>query len=216
MPRGDAGGWPRLIALTGLFLTALYVGGVILCAVIEPECYEMLAAVTFSHILVGRVAGITVAYAMHASLATAVAVNFAIETILVLLLYPMFITGWNRLLGIGALDRWVSGARENAERYRPFIEKYGRIGLFVFVWFPFWMTGPIVGSIIGYLMGFRHRTTLAIVLTGTLIAIFCWAYALRYLQHWAFSVDPRGPWAVAALLALLVALGFAIRSFLKR
>lgn len=205
-----------VIFLLGLLLLGFYIGIAILCAIFFPKVYETIMAVTFSHIVIGRVPGITVGYAMDASFYTVVALNFAIETMLVLFLYPLFVMSWNKLLGIGLLDRWVSHARKNAEKYHTLIEKYGMLGLFIFVWFPFWMTGPIIGSFIGYLMGFRHRVTLSIVLTGTLIAIACWGLALKHLQAWAFSIDPRGPWIIVALAVLLITVGFIIRKFLKR
>jgi uncharacterized membrane protein len=200
----------------GLLLLGIYIGITILCAIFFPKLYETIMAVTASHLVIGRVPGITVGYAMNASFYTVVGLNFAIETMLVLFLYPLFILSWNKLLGIGLLERWVSHARKNAEKYHPLIEKYGMLGLFLFVWFPFWMTGPIIGSFIGYLMGFRHRVTLSIVLSGTLIAISCWGFALQHLQKWAFSVDPRGPWFIVALMAMLITVGFIIRRFLKR
>ncbi len=204
------------ILLAGMLLLAAYIGIVVFCGLFLPKIYELISAVTFSHIVIGRVPGITVAYAMKGSFATAVAINFVIETILVLFIYPLFIMSWNKLLDIGILKGWSARMHKNAEKYRPLIRRYGMIGLFAFVWFPFWMTGPIVGSIIGYLMGFRHRVTLAIVLSGTLIAIACWGWALKHLQTWAFSLDPRAPWIIVALMALLIMIGFIIRRLLQR
>ena len=136
--------------------------------------------------------------------------------LLVLFLYPLFILSWNRLLDIGELEKWASSARRNAEKYQPLIKKYGLLGLFVFVWFPFWMTGPIIGSIIGYLLGFRHRVTLAIVLAGTLIAISCWGLVLRYVQEWAFSIDPKAPWIIVALIAVLILAAYLVRKLSHR
>lgn len=204
------------ILLAGMLLLSVYLGVIVLSAIFFPEFYEIMMAVTASHIIIGRVPGISVAYAMHGSFYTAVGVNFAIETMLVLFLYPLFIMSWNKLLNVPILEEWIGKGRENAEKYRPLIQKYGMAGLFVFVWFPFWMTGPIVGSFIGYLMGFRHRVTLSIVLAGTFIAIVCWGAALRHLHEWAFAVDPRAPWIVVGLIALLILFGYLIRKLLKR
>ncbi len=78
-------------------------------------------------------------------------------------------------------------------KYKVFFEKYGKYVLFIFVWFPFWMTGPVIGSIIGYLIGIRHYTTMFIVLSGTSLAILVWTYFLKeiiYLLHQASSYAP--------------------------
>jgi uncharacterized membrane protein len=204
------------ILIAGMLLFCSYLGVIVLSGLFFPKLYEIIMAVTASHIIIGRVPGITVAYAMEGSFYTAVGINFVIETMLVLFLYPLFIMSWNKLLNVAFLERWIGKGRKNAEKYQPLIEKYGMVGLFAFVWFPFWMTGPIVGSFIGYLMGFRHRTTLAIVLIGTLIAISCWGIALQYLQDWAFSIDPRAPWIIVGFMAALITLGFIIRKLFKR
>lgn len=204
------------ILLVGLVLWICYFLGILLSGFLHPGIYKLLSAITVSHILIGRVAGISVGFAMDASVLTVVAVNMLIEALLVLTIYPLFIMSWNKLHDIGRFEGWISQARASAERYRPKIEKYGIIGLFLFVWFPFWMTGPVVGSMIGYLIGFRHRVTLAVVLAGTLIAITCWAFFLDTMQEWALSLHPEASWLVAALVVLLVTVGFILRKWFKR
>lgn len=204
------------ILFSGMLLLAVYVGVSVFCALFFPDLYEIITAVTASNIIIGRVPGITVAYAMEGSFYTAVGINFAIETMLVLFIYPLFIMSWNKLLDIRVLKKWSVRMRRSAEKYQPLIRRYGMIGLFAFVWFPFWMTGPIIGSIIGYLMGFRHRVTLSIVLSGTLIAISCWGLALRQLHQWAFALDPRAPWVIVALMAFLIMIGFIIGKLSQR
>jgi len=129
-----------------------------------------------------------------------------VEAISILIAYPLFILSWNQLLSISKIQGWVEASHRHAERYRPVIQKYGIYGLFAFVWFPFWMTGPVPGSFVGYLMGLRHRITLTVVIAGTLVATIGWAYALEWLQSWAESVDPRAPWMiVGAIIAAVVA-----------
>ena len=63
-------------------------------------------------------------------------------------------------------DNFFSKVKELRLKYSSFFEKYGKYGLFLFVWFPFWMTGPVVGSIIGFLIGITHLHTMLIVITG--------------------------------------------------
>jgi len=204
------------ILLTGVFLWGLYLLVILLCGFVAPEIYKLLTAVTFSHLLVGRVAGITVGFAMDASAAAVIGINMLIETLLVLSIYPLFVMSWNRLHDIGRFEAWIAKARSSAERYRPKIQRYGVIGLFAFVWFPFWMTGPVVGSMVGYLMGFSHRRTLAVVLAGTLVAIACWAWFLETLKNWALQIHPQASWLIVGLAVLLVAAGLGFRAVKKR
>jgi L-asparagine transporter-like permease len=86
-------------------------------------------------------------------------------------------------------------------RVRPF----GIIGLFVFVFLPFWMTGPVVGSIIGFLIGLRPWVNLVVVLGSTYIAIGIWALLLNELSAWAATVNQYAPWGLVVAIVLLAA-----------
>lgn len=99
--------------------------------------------------------------------------NFFIESIMVLILYPLFIQSWNRLEIIThePLHNFFERSQKTVQKYQPTIKKYGVHGLILFVLSPVAMTGPVVGSFIGYIIGFSHRKTLTTILSATLIAI---------------------------------------------
>ena len=75
-----------------------------------------------------------------------------------------------------------------ADAHKETVRKYGIAGLFLFVWFPFWMTGPVVGCVIGFMIGLRIRLNLSIVLAGTYMAIIGWAVFLRDLLFLFFTI----------------------------
>ena len=79
------------------------------------------------------------------------------------------------------------------------MRRYGIAGLFVFVFMPFWMTGPVVGAIIGFLIGLRPAVNLAVVLSATGLAIVIYAR----LDAWASAVHPYAVFALIVALALL-------------
>jgi hypothetical protein len=58
------------------------------------------------------------------------------------------------------------------------------IGLFAFVFLPFWMTGPVVGSVIGFLIGLKARHNLPVVLAATYAAVAIWAVFFERLNEW--------------------------------
>lgn len=72
------------------------------------------------------------------------------------------------------MKQYLTDLQKAAERHRPIITKLGIPGLFLFVFAPFWMTGPIVGCIIGYLLGLRHWVNLTVVILGTCFATVAW------------------------------------------
>lgn len=203
------------ILLVGTLLLGLYLFLLFLSWLVFPDHYKAFAAMSVSNFFFGRAAGISVGFAAGLDALVVISVNFFVELLMVLIVYPLFALSWKRLLNIGRLKHWIDKSHQSAIKYRPFIEKYGVYGLFAFVWFPFWMTGPVVGSIIGYLMEFTHRTTLSVVLVGTLIATICWAYALLFLQEWAASFDARAPWLIVALLVILGSVAYLVRRITK-
>ena len=178
---------------------------------IDADYYKAITGVSVGHLFFGRAAGLSVGFAFGLSSVTVVLMNFIIEVIMVLVIYPLFILSWNQLLNIGKFKAWMESTRANAQKYHDKIERYGMIGLFVFVWFPFWMTGPVVGAIIGYIMGLRHRVTLSIVLAGTLLATICWALFISYIQEWARSIDPMAPWYIVGVIAFIVFTAYVVR-----
>jgi hypothetical protein len=85
------------------------------------------------------------------------------------------------------------------------VRKLGIAGLFVFVFAPFWMTGPVVGAIIGFLIGLRPWVNLAVVLISTYIAIGVWALLLNELNIWASTVNQFAPYALFVAIVLIAA-----------
>ena len=69
------------------------------------------------------------------------------------------------------LHSTVRQAELTAQKQKTNIKKYGAIGLFFFVMFPFFMTGPVIGAIIGYLLHYRAINNFLIVFSGTLCSI---------------------------------------------
>jgi uncharacterized membrane protein len=199
------------IFVVGLFLLASLVAALAVSWFFFPRWYQSFAAVIAGAVLFGRGAGISVGFAADLSFWSIVFLNVLIESTIVLLFYPLFVFSWRSMLKAGKLQTLMERFGRDAQKYRPQIQRYGPIGLFLFVWIPFWMTGPMIGSFIGYLMGLRHLHTLALVLLGTLLATICWACFLSFLQHWARTIDPRAPWFIFGVIVLLVLIGAAVK-----
>ena len=87
------------------------------------------------------------------------------------------------------------------------VQKYGIIGLFVFVWFPFWMTGPVVGCVIGFMLNLRVWVIMTAVLAGTVAAIFGWAFFLRNLLDQTASYSQYAAMVLMVLLIVIIVAG---------
>lgn len=103
---------------------------------------------------------------------------------MVLILYPIFAISWDSLEKVSytPLREFLLKAHSSATKHEPTIKKYGAIGLLLFVLTPFAMTGPVVGSFLGFLLGFSHMKTLTIVLSSTLLAITLWLYIIKNFE----------------------------------
>jgi len=139
---------------------------------------------TASNIIFGRMAGLSIGISSQMDTTELIIFNLFIESIMVLIFYPLFVLSWKSLhiVSYAPLSDFLKHSRKSAEKYQPLIKKYGIIGLVLFVLTPFAMTGPVVGSFIGYLMGLSHFITLIIVLFSTLIAIILWTYFIKNFE----------------------------------
>jgi uncharacterized membrane protein YdjX (TVP38/TMEM64 family) len=70
-----------------------------------------------------------------------------------------------------------------ARKHKEKIEKYGWIGLFLFVMTPLPVTGPVIGSIIGSLVKMKLLKNFSAVLLGTLGAIIAWTLFFDFLEE---------------------------------
>ena len=183
-----------MISLVGIIIMGLV-------AFWTPETSRMIGAMSFSNIIFGRAVSISIGYAGGYDYALVVLVNLWVESVLVLLFYPIFVFSMRKLVEFPSLKPLLERTHAAAERHHDKVRRYGIVGLFTFVWFPFWMTGPVVGSAIGYLLGFPAWLTVSVVLTGTSIAMGAWAYVL-YGLHTRAAVF--GPWAAPLIIGLII------------
>jgi len=182
------------VALAGLVVMGLV-------AFWSPQASRMIGAMTFFNVIFGRIVSMSIGYAGGYGHALVIPVNMWVETVLVLLFYPVFVFSMRKLVVFPKLKRFMGRTRAAAERHHDKVRRYGIAGLFIFVWFPFWMTGPVVGSAIGYLLGFPAWLTVSVVLTGTYVAMGGWAYIMFGVHSHAAMV---GPWAPALLVVVII------------
>lgn len=166
--------WRRVLSSTegrmllgGVAVLAAFISVIGLLRLRRPVLAQNLVAMTFAHLLGGRAAGMSSGYATDVAHWIVIVVNMAIETFLVLLFYPLFVFSYHRLIIIKPLEDTMERIRAGAEAHQGAIMKFGIPWLIVFVWFPFAMTGPVVGSAIGFLVGLRPWVNISVVLFAT-------------------------------------------------
>ena len=189
------------LLLVGLTLMVLYIFWLGIMVLFFPKNSQVLIGMTATHIIFGRAVSMAFGYSLGLGHGVVIPICIAVETIIVIVFYPLFVLSWRQLLVIRWLKNVFKSIRGAADKNKVFVQRYGIIGLFAFVWIPFWMTGPCVGCVIGFLLGIKVFKNLAAVLTGTCIAIFCWAFFLRQFHD---KVASYSSYATIVILTLLL------------
>ena len=170
----------------------------------SPETSEMIGAMSVTNLIFGTVVSMSIGYAAGYGHSLVITVNMWVETVVVLLFYPVFVLSIRKLVVFPRLNGFIERAQASAERHQDKVRRYGILGLFIFVWVPFWMTGPVVGSVIGYMLGFPAWLTLSVVSAGNLMTLIGWSYLLFGLYTRAADFSPWAPILIIALIILVI------------
>lgn len=186
------------LALTALMFLAFGIGWHL-----YPDSVFTYTAMTGLNLIIGRAAGMSFGYASGLGHVQVIPLNMLVETIQVLVVYPLFALSWRQLIRLRRLQPFVTRMHRAAEFRGGAVRKFGIVGLFVFVFVPFWMTGPVVGAIIGFLIGLRPWVNVAVVLGATYVAIGVWGLLLNELSTWAATVNQFAPFALVIAIVLI-------------
>ncbi len=206
--------WRQLLKMTEgrilLIGIASALAGLIVMGLIafwSPQTSRMMGAMIFTDIVFGMIVSMSIGYANGFGHALVIPVVMWVETVLVLLFYPVFVFSLLKLMEFPRLKHLLDRTHAAAERNRDRVRRYGVPGLFLFVWFPFWMTGPVLGSAVGYLLGFPAWLTLSVVLAGAYVTIAGWAYLVfdLYMRAAVFA-----SWAPLLIIGLIILVMLAV------
>ena len=176
-----------LIGLILSFLACLYLSYLFFT---NLGLYRVLSSTAIVHIMGGRALGIAACLSADISLFYTILYNFFLEVVIVLIAYGIVVLIMRNIIQPKLFHSAVRQAELAAQDQKTNIKKYGAIGLFLFVMLPFFMTGPVIGSIIGYLLNYRAINNFLIVFSGTLSSIVIYAlignniikYINQYIQ----------------------------------
>lgn len=192
-----------LLALLMIFLLVILI---IFCYQIDSSLANKITAMVLSNVFIGRVPALSLGYASELSHFIIISTNIYTEIILVMIIYPLFVLSFKGIVKVKALENFFEEVKQKKNEHKASFEKYGKFALFVFVLIPFWMTGPIVGSIIGYLIGMRHYNIIFIVFISTVFSISLWAIFLQEIMDLILGLDSQFMWIILFLIFFLLLL----------
>lgn len=123
------------------------------------------------------------------------------DIVAVFWVFPFVVLFKNRIVKGKLITHIVKNAEDTIEKHKNWVKPLGVIGVGLFVWIPLTMTGPVIGSVLGLLLG---MSTPAIMVTVTVAGVFsalCWTYLFNFMFTWASSVNKFFP-AIAVIIIL--------------
>ncbi len=195
-----------ILGLTVLFMSfpvAYYIVG-------DP--YHHGIELLVSHFIMGRSASVMAGLQLGFPAWFLFVQNNLQDIIIMLFVYPLFLTGYQHLSGWPFVGRFLISTHALALRFKDRMATFGALGLMVFVFFPFWSTGPLVGVLVGYLIGLRTWLNFTVVIFGNAIAVAAWILAYQKLK----SVSPELAIYVLAVVLVFGVVGLVVGAFRKR
>ena len=163
------------ILFTGILLALLTGVSFLYFLFADPSLYGTLSSTAVIHVMGGRALGIATCLSAGMSVFHTVLYNFYLEIVIVFIAYGFVVLIMRNVIQPKLFNSAVRQAELAAQSQKTKVKKYGAIGLFFFVMFPFFMTGPVVGAIIGYLLNYKAVNNFLIVFSGTLTSIVIYA-----------------------------------------
>lgn len=195
------------ILLIGFGLTALNGFYFLYLLFADPDLYNTLTSTAIMHIMGGRAMGIFTCLSGGIPIFYTILYNIFLEVIIVLIAYGIFVLVMRNIIQPKLFKSAVREAELTAQTQKTKIKKYGAIGLFLFVMFPFFMTGPVIGVIIGYLLNYKAIYNFLIVFSGTLTSIIIYTFlginAINFINKYV-QVDVLKKWAWIIIGILII------------
>jgi uncharacterized membrane protein len=171
------------LLLAGIILTLVLVTFLGIYGFTDFSTTKILFFVFITHLVGSRAGGIGLCILNGFSPFTTIAYNFYVEVLIVCFTYSGFVLSTTNYLKIEWIKRFMNQLALKALEQKEKISSYGWIGIFLFVMAPLPVTGPVVGSIIGYMLKMGLFRTFTATALGTLTANMAWCYGFEFLEQ---------------------------------
>jgi uncharacterized membrane protein len=192
------------LLLTGIFLALVLLGGIAYYGVTDFETAKTLILAFIAHTIGGRAAGIGLCILQDFGAFSTIFYNFYLEMLIVCFTYSIFVLSATQYLRVEWLTRIMENIAVKALKNKQKIEQFGWLGIFFFVMAPLPVTGPVVGSIIGYMLRLSLVKNFSATFLGTLSAIILWFQFFDFLEERFHMIQ----YVFAFIVVLVVVVNF--------
>jgi len=165
----------------------------------HPMRLNMLT-VGLTHIVAGRAASL--AHGTQVGLSPWLTSFLAVyaDTMAMFIVYPVLVFSYENFVERRFFQKHMKPVFDSARKRLPRMRGSRIAGVFLFVFFPFWMTGIIVGAVLGYLLGLRTWVTMVTAIAGSAVAVITWVYAYDKMFGWLGDVHQSVPVTISILI----------------
>ncbi|MFO7912308.1 MAG: small multi-drug export protein [Desulfotignum sp.] len=171
------------LLLTGILLALALVASMVYYFVTDFETAKTLVLVFIAHSIGGRAAGIGLCILQDFGTFSTIFYNFYLEILIVCFTYSIFVLSATQYVRVEWVTRIMENIAAKAFKNKQKIARFGWLGIFFFVMAPLPVTGPVVGSIIGYMLRLSLVKNFSATFLGTLTAIIVWFQFFDFLEE---------------------------------
>lgn len=195
-----------IIFLTGCGLLVIELIVFIMFERYIPEVEEEILSMIVADLAAGRGISILLGLSLKLSEFYVILTSVLFDITLLFIFYPPIYYFYRSLVEPKILEKVLRSTKRSVEKHQHRIEKWGALGIAVFVWVPLFNTGPLVGTIIGKLIGMRTIVVFTVIVISIVISAVSWTFAFDFL----FEINKRAgrllPFIlVAVILGAIVA-----------
>jgi uncharacterized membrane protein len=171
------------VLFTGILLSLLLLIVIGYAAVIDIEIAKTLGLTFLVHTFGGRAAGIGLCIMSDFGPIATITYNFYLEALIVCFAYSIFVLTTNNTIRVMWVANVIERISGKALEQKDKVQAFGWAGLFIFVMLPLPVTGPVMGSVIGYMLRINLIKNFSATGTGTLAAIIVWFFCFDFLEQ---------------------------------
>lgn len=171
------------VLISGIIMLLLLIAMLVYYAIHDLDMARTLALALVVHTFGGRAAGVGLCIVGGLNMSWSILYNFYLEILIVCFTYSMFVLSITNYIKFPWIITVTNNLMRSASKNKDKIQKYGWAGLFLFVMIPLPATGPVIGSIIGYLLRVKLSMNFSAVFLGTLSAIVMWVLCFDFLEQ---------------------------------
>ena len=137
------------------------------------------------------------------------------DVIAVFWFFPLIVLFKNGVIKGKFMGEIVKSAEDTVHQHKKWAKPLGVIGIGFFVWVPITMTGPIIGSVLGLILGMDTFTIMITVTIAGVLSAICWTYLFGVMFTWASNLNKYFP-LIAIFIILVLILVIRLQVIFKK